>query len=377
MTENPLRQLESHGQSAWLDQVRRDWFESRLQAWIDEDDVRGVTSNPSIFQAAISQSDCYDDQIRELAAQGLAADAIYDRVTLDDIVSACDVFRQVYDSTMGLDGYVSHEVSPRLAYDTLATLREAERLWKAVDRPNLMIKIPATKEGLPAIRQALAKGININVTLMFSMAHYEAVADAYLYGLEDRLAAGGSINSVASVASFFVSRVDSKVDKILDSRLATEAPQGTTSAKRLLALKGKAAVANSKRAYRRYEEIFTSDRFAVLERRGARPQRVLWASTSTKNPAYSDVLYVDELIGPNTVNTLPLKTLEAFRDHGRVAATLTAGLDEADRVVSELGSLGIDLRALGEQLSEEGVQAFINSLDGVLEAIEQKRATIA
>ncbi len=373
MSENPLLKLRSLGQSAWLDQVRRDWFDGQLQKWIDEDDIRGVTSNPSIFKGAILHADYYDDQIRELAREGLSTEEIYDRLTIDDIASACDVFGGVYEESGGLDGYVSHEVSPRLAYDEVETVSEARRLWAEINRPNLMIKIPATKEGMPAIRQALADGINVNITLMFSMDHYESVVDAFMKGLEDRVGAGKPIDGIASVASIFVSRMDTKADKLLQERLSDVGASGSASAEHLQQLLGRAAVANGKRTYRRYQELFAERRFVDLQGRGARPQRVLWASTSTKNPEYNDVLYVEELIGPDTVNTLPLSTLEAFRDHGRVGETLTSDLDSADQVVSELDALGIDLLQLGEELESEGVVAFIEALDGVLEAIEGKR----
>jgi transaldolase len=355
-----------------LDQVRRDWFDGQLQDWIDQDDVRGVTSNPSIFNAAISKTGWYDEQLADLAGQGLSTEEIYDRLTLHDIQVACDIFRPVYESTRGLDGYVSHEVSPRLAYDTDGTIREVRRLWQAVGRRNVLIKIPATEQGIPAIRTCLSEGINVNITLMFSLDHYDAVADAYLGALEDRAETGEPLGMVASVASFFVSRVDSHVDARLDERRA-DLPDASPQAEKLRELRGKAGVANSKQAYRRFREVFGGQRYEVLESHGAQLQRVLWASTSTKDPAYSDVLYVDELIGPHTVNTLPLSTLEAFRDHGQVAETVTEDLAEADRVVAQLEELGIDLLEVGEVLSREGVDKFAAALDSVLETVDEKR----
>jgi transaldolase len=376
MTPNPLQQLLGLGQSVWLDELTRDWLGSgQLAQFMERDAVRGVTSNPSIFQKAIAGSQQYDAQLGELARAGADAEAIYDALTLDDIRGACDLFLPLHASSGGLDGYVSHEVSPRLAADTWGTVNEARRLWAAVDRPNLMIKIPATAEGMPAVRECLVSGINVNVTLMFSLAHYDAVAEAYLDGLETRAAAGRPLEGIASVASFFVSRVDSHVDALLAARLAEEGdPQ---RAGRMRDLMGKAAVANAKRAFRRYQQLFSSRRFAALQARGARRQRVLWASTSTKNPAYSDVLYVDELVGPHTVNTLPLETLDAFRDHGRVAPALLEGLDEADGVVRQLALWGIDLDKVGERLSVEGVDKFVQSLDGVLATVEERRQQFA
>ena len=357
----------------WLDQLQRAWLQSgQLADYIAADDLRGITSNPSIFQAAIGGSHGYDDQLADLARGGLSAAEIYDRLTLDDIRATCDVFRPVYDHTGGLDGYVSHEVSPLLAHDTNGSIHEAERLWRLVDRPNLMVKIPATAEGMPAIERCLANGININITLMFSLRHYDAVAEAYLSAQEARAAAGLPLDHVASVASFFVSRVDTYVDGQLD-RMQEAGGAASSSALDLADLKGRAAVANSKRAYRRFQEVVTGSRWAALEARGARAQRLLWASTSTKDPAYRDVKYIEELIGAHTVNTIPLATFDAFRDHGVVADTLAADWDEADHVVSRLGQLGIDLNAVGEVLSRQGVTKFSDALAGVLEAVEAKR----
>jgi transaldolase len=368
---NPLCLLPDEGQSVWLDQLRREWSaDGTLQAFIDQDCVRGVTSNPSIFKAALQGSAAYDEQIGAMVAQGHDPVAIFDRLTLDDIIAACDIFLPVFEATSGLDGYVSHEVSPALAYDTAGTIAEAKRLWQAVDRPNLMIKIPATNEGIPAIRACLREGINVNVTLMFSLCHYDAVVEAYLAGLEDRLEDGQPIASLASVASFFVSRVDSHVD----ARLAALADEGHAEA---AALRGEAAVANAMRAWRRASEVFGGSRFARLARHGARVQRVLWASTSAKDPAYRDVKYVEELVGPETVNTLPLKTLEAFRDHGEVARTIDRDLAHADAVVARLCDLDIDLEEVGQTLSREGVDAFQAALDDVMRTVREQVASVS
>lgn len=365
---NPLARLAAAGQSPWLDQLRREWTtDGTLGRWIAEDDLRGLTSNPSIFQAAVAGSDAYDDQIARLAARGLAAAAIYDALTLDDIRAACDVFRPVWDRTGGVDGYISHEVAPALANDTEGTVAEARRLWAAVDRPNVLIKIPATAAGIPAIRQCLAEGVNVNITLMFSLCHYDAVSDAYLSALEQRQHDGLPIDGIASVASFFVSRVDTWVDALLD-RMAGEGVVAAEAA----ALRGQAATANAKRAYHRFQQAFASTRFERLARHGARVQRVLWASTSTKDPAYDDLKYVSPLIGPDTVNTLPLATYEAFRDHGHVARTLDLDVAAADAAVARLCALGIDLEAVGEELSREGVAKFVAAQDGVIASVAGK-----
>ncbi len=367
---NPLCRLLDEGQSPWLDQLRREWLaDGTMQAFVDADCVQGVTSNPSIFKGALQGSEAYGEQIGSLVAAGLDPEAIYDRLTLDDIQGTCDLFRGLYDETAGRDGYVSHEVTPALAYDTAGTIAEARRLWNAIDRPNLMIKIPATNEGIPAVRTCLREGINVNITLMFSLCHYDAVAEAYLAGLEERLEDGHPLDHVASVASFFVSRVDSHVDARLDT-LAAAGLEGAA------ALRGEAAVANARRAWRRAAEVFGSSRFARLARSGANVQRVLWASTSTKNPAYRDVKYVEELIGPDTVNTLPLKTLEAFRDHGVVARTIDAPgtMVRADEVIGSLCGMGIDLEEVGQTLSRDGVAAFQAALDDVMATVRDQVA---
>ena len=363
---NPLKELAGQGQSIWLDYIRRNLLRSgELKRMVDEDGIRGVTSNPTIFEKAIAGSTDYDEALREMLAKDFKVEVgkLYEPLAIEDIQMAADVLRSVYDATGGDDGYVSLEVSPHLAHDTQGTISEAKRLRAAVNRPNLMIKVPGTPEGIPAIEQLIADGLNINVTLMFSMSHYEAVARAYLRGLERCANPAG----VASVASFFVSRVDTVVDKALESN-------GTPEAKALL---GKIAVANSKVVYRRFLEIFHGEGFAALRQRGARVQRPLWASTGTKNPAYSDVLYVENLIGAETVNTLPPETLNAFRDHGKVrGTTVREGLAEADAALARLPSLGIDLNAVTEKLQRDGVAAFAASFDQLMAALEKKRESM-
>jgi transaldolase/glucose-6-phosphate isomerase len=363
---NPLRELLNQGQSVWLDFISRQLIRSgELKRLVEEDGLRGVTSNPTIFEKAIGGSADYDDSLKEMLAQDRKTPVgrLYEQVAIQDIQTAADVLRPVYDQTSGADGYVSLEVSPHLARDTHATIAEAKRLKASVDRPNLMIKVPATPEGIPAIEELIADGINVNITLMFSMAHYEAVAHAYIKGLE-RCADPAK---VASVASFFVSRVDTMVDRELE-RI------GTPEAKSCL---GKTAVANSKVVYQRFREIFHGEGFVALRQRGARVQRPLWASTGTKNPNYSDVLYVENLIGPETVNTLPVETLNAFRDHGRVSdATVRQGLDEAGNALAQLKELGIDLNAIAEKLQDDGVAAFATSFDSLLSTLEKKRSSL-
>lgn len=365
---NPLVELYAYGQSFWYDNIRRQFLHNGLlQALIEQDGLRGVTSNPSIFEAAIAGSDDYDQQLAELAGRGLSTLEIYEELALADIRAACDLFADLYEESAGGDGYVSLEVSPDLARDTENTIAEARRLFAAVDRPNVMIKVPATAEGIPAIQQLISEGINVNITLMFNMAHYEAVANAYLQGLEQLLARGGDPRRVASVASFFVSRVDTAVDKKL-AELDDPAAN---------ALLGKAAIANSKIVYQRFKEVFHGPAFERLQAAGAPVQRLLWASTSTKNPAYPDTLYIDNLIGPQTVNTMPPQTIDAFRDHGRPAATLEADLEEAQLVLNHLQELGIDLHSVGEQLQVDGVAAFARSFAKLLAAIEEKRGRLS
>lgn len=363
-TKNLLLELKTHGQSVWLDYIRRNLITSGELKRLVEEGLGGLTSNPTIFDKAIAGSSDYDEQLQQLLAAdpNMPSLALFDAIEIADIQAAADVLRPVYDKSGGADGFVSIEVSPALAKDTAGSIAEARRLWNAVKRPNLMVKIPGTPEGIPAILTLIAESININITLMFSMAHYEAVANAYISGLERNF----QPQRVASVASFFVSRVDTAVDKELEKIGTPEA----------LALRGTIAVANSKLVYQRFREIFSSERWKTLAKRGARVQRVLWASTGTKNPAYSDVLYVDSLIGPDTVNTLPPETLHAFRDHGKVHETVTEGVDEARAAVERLGKLGIDLNAITEKLQVDGVRSFAESMDQLLESIEKKRSSI-
>lgn len=352
-----LRHLHEAGQSVWLDFIRRDMLDNGELAGLVAEGTRGLTSNPTIFEKAIAGSNLYDDQIS--ATDGDAA-AVFEALAVQDIRAAADLLRNVYDESDRGDGFVSLEVAPDLAYDSEGTIADAKRLWGVVDRPNLMIKVPATPDGIPAIEELIAAGINVNATLMFSLADYEAVAGAYIRGVER----AERPERVASVASFFVSRVDTKTDAALDK-------VGTDEA---LAIRGKTAVANAKMTYLRYQDIFLGSTFAAARERGARPQRVLWASTSTKNPEYSDLLYVDDLVGPNTVNTMPPATLEAFKDHGTVdGAALESGVEEAAAQLRELEGLGIDFSAITSVLQTEGVDAFAASHDDLLEAIAAKK----
>ncbi|GIL09412.1 MAG: glucose-6-phosphate isomerase [Chloroflexota bacterium] len=358
-----LHELAHLGQSIWLDFIRRSFITSgELQTLIDQG-ATGITSNPAIFEKAIAHSSDYDRQLQELVAAGKSTEEIYERLTMQDIAAAADLFRPVYDQSGGTDGFVSLEVSPTLANNTLATLADARRLFAALGRPNVMIKVPATAEGIPAIRQLISEGININITLMFSMAHYEAVAEAYLAGLEKLAASGGDVSKVNSVASFFVSRVDSLLDPRLEAAGAPE-------------LVGTAAIANTKLVYQRFKAIFSGPRWQRLADQGARVQRPLWASTSTKNPDFPDTLYVDTLIGPHTINTLPPATLDAFLDHGVVAVTIEDDLDEAQRQLARLAELGIDLNAAGEELLQDGVDKFVQAFEALLRAIDQKSADV-
>lgn len=360
---NPLVELHAYGQSFWYDNIRRKYLvDGTLLSLIEVDGLRGMTSNPSIFDGAISGSDDYTEQIREVAADGVGLQELYETLALTDIRLACDLFADLYRDSDGGDGFVSLEVSPHLAHDEEGTVAEALRLFAAVDRPNVMIKVPATPEGILAIRRLIGEGINVNVTLMFSMGHYEAVAKAYVEGLKKLLSKGGDPARVASVASFFVSRVDTAVDKLL---VDLEDP----SASRLL---GEIAVANSKVVYQRFKEIFHGPEFGELRSAGARVQRLLWASTSTKNPAYPDTLYVDELIGQETVNTMPPKTIDDFRDHGRLSQSLEAGVEEAQSTLDDLVTLGIELDEVTEQLQQDGVKAFSHSFDQLLNTLSQK-----
>jgi transaldolase/glucose-6-phosphate isomerase len=373
---NPVKALENHGQSVWLDFLARGFItKGDLQKLIDTDGVKGVTSNPSIFEKAIGSSDEYDGAIAQALKKGDRPVAeLFEQVAVEDIQHAADVLRPVYDLLKGNDGFVSLEVSPYLAMDTKGTIAEAERLWKDVKRKNLMVKVPATPEGLPAIRHLIGEGISINITLLFSQEVYVQVAEAYLAGLENYVAGGGDPSHVASVASFFVSRIDSAVDKQLDEKIARA--NDPTEKERLAALKGKVAIANAKLAYREYKRLFSGARWEKLAAKGAKPQRLLWASTGTKNKDYSDVLYVEELIGPNTVNTVPPATLDAFRDHGKVRDSLEENVEDARQVLAELEKSGISLDAITAQLVKDGVKLFADAADKLYGAVAHKRATV-
>lgn len=370
---NRIQQLHQLGQSIWLDFIERRLIQTgRLQALADAG-VSGVTSNPTIFQQAIAKSDAYDDDLRRLAANERSAKTIFEQLAIADIQAAADVMRPVYDANQGHDGFVSLEVAPDLAYDTAATIAEARRLHAAVARPNLMVKVPATEAGIPAIRQLIADGININVTLIFSLTRYAAVKEAFIEGLEMRLAVGQPIDKIASVASFFVSRVDVNIDGQLD-KLATQQPERSTHYK---ALQGKAAVANAKLAYAQFEAVFAGARWARLAAAGARAQRPLWASTSTKNPAYPDLIYVEPLMGAHTVNTMPPQTLDALQDHGTVALTVTEGVAAARQALADLTAAGIDMDAVTAELEQDGVKKFADSFVDLLAVIENRSKVLA
>ena len=367
---NPIKELTALGQSLWYDNIERRLLDDgSFAAMIDAGDIRGVTSNPSIFQKAIADSADYDDDLRTLAAQDLAADAIFESLAIADIRAAADLFRPVYDESGGGDGFVSLEVSPLLAHDTEATVKEADRLWARVDRPNLMVKIPATEAGIPAIERSIAAGININITLIFSRERYLEVMEAYLSGLEQRLENGFPIDGIASVASFFVSRIDSKVDGRLEDLLRTESEFAGAAE----SLMGRIAIANARLAYLQFKSVFEGARFVRLKAAGARVQRPLWASTSTKNPVYRDVLYVETLIGPDTVNTVPPATLLAFKDHGRVELTLETGIEEAEEAFARLDAIGIDFANVTDELEAEGVKAFADAYTSLLDTVEKRR----
>jgi transaldolase/glucose-6-phosphate isomerase len=373
---NRLKSLADHGQAVWLDFLSRGFIaKGGLKKLVDDDGLRGVTSNPSIFEHAIGHSDEYDGAIaRMVQAQDRSVGELFEHLAVEDIQQATDVLRPAFDAAHGADGFVSIEVSPYLAKDTQATIDEARRLWREVGRKNLMIKVPATQEGLPAIRDLTAGGINVNITLLFAQSVYEQVVEAYLSGLEALAAKGGDISQIASVASFFVSRIDTAVDKLLDEKIA-QANDPDEKA-RLNALKGKVAVANAKLAYQRYKRLFAGERWKALAAKGAKTQRLLWASTGTKNKAYSDVLYVDELIGPDTISTMPIATMDAFRDHGKLADTLEDNVADAQRVLGDLGRAGISLDAVTDKLIEEGVRLFTDAADKLFGAVAGKRDKI-
>ena len=372
---NPLLDLRNLGQSVWYDNLNRVLINNgALKRMVEQDGVSGGTSNPSIFEKAISGSSDYDDHLRELSGQGKELPGIYDGLTVTDVQLSADVFRPVYDSTEARDGYASLEVSPELAYDTQTSIDEARRLFRTLDRPNAMIKIPGTQAGLPAIEQCLSEGLNINITLLFGVENYEQVAWAYISALERRLAADQPVDRIASVASFFVSRVDTLVDKRLAEKMAAASSGGERE--ELRRLLGKAGIANAKIAYAKYKEIFSSPRWRALAERGARVQRCLWASTSTKNPDYRDVMYIEGLIGPDTINTIPQSTLDAFREHGEAAPTLERDVDEARGVIQRLEQAGIDFRAVTDELQVEGVDLFCESFRKANESIRQKREAL-
>jgi transaldolase/glucose-6-phosphate isomerase len=372
---NRLVEIMKLGQSIWYDNIRRAMLTTGdLRKKIEEDDLRGVTSNPTIFEKAITGSTDYDEQLGKLVQAGKSVSEIYEDLVVDDISNAADTLKPVYDKTDGLDGYISLEVSPKLAYDTQGTIDEASRLFERVGRRNVMIKIPAAQEGLPAIEESIYRGININITMIFSLENYEQVAEAFIKGLERRAAEGKNVDHIASVASFFVSRVDTAIDADLEYKARhASTPE---EKQRLESLCGRAAVANAKLAYEKYKEIFHGPRFAELKAKGAQVQRCLWASTGTKNPNYSDVLYVDNLIGPETVNTVPPATYTAIRDHGRVELSLEEGLDECRALIEQLAEVGIDLKAVTEKLQRDGLSAFVSSFDTLAESIEAKRDTL-
>src|ERR1700693_2263857 len=373
---NPVKALENHGQAVWLDFLARGFVaRGDLKKLIDTDGVKGVTSNPSIFEKAIGSSDEYDGAIGSALKKGDRPVAeLFEHLAVDDIQHAADVLRPVYDQLKGDDGFVSLEVSPYLAMDTKGTIPEAERLWKDVSRKNLMVKVPATPEGLPAIQHLIGEGISINITLLFSQKTYVEVAEAYLDGLEKYVAGGGDPSHVASVASFFVSRIDSAVDKQLDEKIARA--NDPSEKERLAELKGKVAIANAKLAYQDYKRLFSGARWDRLAAKGAKPQRLLWASTGTKNKDYSDVLYVEELIGPNTVNTVPPATLDAFRDHGTPRDSLEENIEDAKRVLAELEKSGISLDAITADLVKDGVKQFAAAADKLYGAVAHKRAVV-
>ena len=357
----PAARLNEFGQSAWLDLIGRKLIHSgELLRMTAEDGIRGVTANPAIFEKAIAETGEYDDQLGKLIKQGKPALEIYETIAVTDVRDACDVLRPMFDRLKGGDGFVSLEVSPFIARDTRKTVEEAKRFWKAVDRPNLFIKIPANPEGIPAIREATAAGISVNITLIFSVKVYAQVIEAYLSGLEERASGGLPISQIHSVASFFVSRVDTAVDKLLEARSVKD-------------LQGKIANANAKEAYQLFLQTLATPRWKALEAKGATRQRPLWASTGTKNKAYSDVMYVEPLIGRDTVNTLPLATLQAFNDHGKVAETVTKDVPEARAQLRKLGELGIDLEEVCKKLTDEGLGSFSKALENLLKAIESKR----
>lgn len=369
-TKNPLKDLLSYGQSMWLDYIRRDLFTTgKLKTMIEEDGLRGMTSNPAIFEKAIADSSLYDDILHSLASQKISATAKFEQIAIRDIRDAADALRGVYETSNYHDGYVSLEVSPYLANQTQETLDEARRLWKTVQRDNVMIKIPGTAAGIPAIRQAIGEGININVTLLFAQEVYEKVAEQYVAGLEDLAGRGGNLKKMAGVASFFISRIDTLIDSLLNEKLKNTSDAGQQAL--LKSLLGKVAIANGKLTYQKYQRIFSGPRWEKLAAKGAQTQRVLWASTSTKNPNYRDVIYVEELIGPDTVNTMPPATIDAFREHGKLRNSLTEDIPGAQKTMDDLAKAGISMKEVTDKLTVDGVKLFSDAFDKLLAAVER------
>jgi len=370
-TKNPLKELLNYGQAMWLDYIRRDLFTTgKLKTMIADDGLRGMTSNPAIFEKAIADSSLYDDVLHPLATQkGLSATAKFEQIAIRDIQDAADALRPVYEESNYRDGYVSLEVSPYLAMKTQETIDEARRLWKTVQRENVMIKIPGTAAGLPAIQQAISEGININVTLLFAQEVYEKVAEAYVNGVETLASRGGNLKKMAGVASFFISRIDTLIDGILNEKLksTSDATQQTV----LKNLLGKVAIANGKLTYQKYQRIFSGSRWEALAAKGAHTQRVLWASTSTKNPNYRDVIYVEELIGPDTVNTMPPATIDAFREHGKLRNSLSEDIPGAQKTMDDLAKAGISMKEVTDKLTVDGVKLFADAFDKLLAAVER------
>jgi transaldolase / glucose-6-phosphate isomerase len=367
---NPLKALLEYGQSPWMDYIRRDLLTGGgLKRYIDDDGLRGMTSNPAIFEKAVVGGNLYNDILLAPDSKKLDANGVFEKIAIRDVRDACDIFKPVYAETKRRDGFVSLEVSPFLGFDTKASLAEARRLWKAVDRPNVMIKIPGTPEGLPAIRQALEDGININITLLFAQSAYEQVAEAFLSALEARAAKGQDISHIASVASFFVSRIDTLVDSKVDEKLKT----ATDPAQKALleSLHGKVAIANARLTYKKYQELFSGPRWRALAAKGAQTQRLLWASTSTKNPKYRDVLYVEDLIGTDTVDTIPPATIDAFRDHGKVRPSLTENVEGAAKTMADLAKAGISMKEVTDKLMVDGVKLFSEAFRTLLDAVSK------
>jgi len=376
MPENPLLRLSALGQSVWYDYIRRDLYRSgELARLIAQDGLKGMTSNPTIFEKAVASSELYDEDIRRASAEGKGPGDIFEALAVEDVRRAADVFRPVYESTGGDDGFVSIEVGPGLALDTQGSIEEARRLWKACDRPNVMVKIPGTEPGVPAIRQCLEDGININITLLFSVPRHRQVMEAYLQAMEARVAAGRPVDRIRSVASFFVSRVDTNVDKKLDA-IAKAGDRSEADRSKAKALRGKVAIANARLAFQAFREVFESDRFRKLAQKGVAVQRPLWASTSTKDPAYPDLYYVEALVGPDTVDTIPPETFAAYKDHGDPKVRIEEDLDGARAAFRGIAELGIDESAVSQELEDEGIRKFADSFGQLLKAVEGKEAAI-